>query len=207
MFECCSLSTLDAFLPGAGPPPLPTTKYSASSFDLTYYADVPDDVSSVSVRATAWAINPGRGDDILVDAFVSYTLNSGTASWTLWNGNSWYSFDVWTVGRAQAKTLFVTDGNATLTISNGQSRLVGQDRYSVFTFDVTSAYGPFVVGVNTVVVPRSIFLDSKLRKDFDAGTFAPLTAATLYGEDLGQTKVSESVAGTVEASLFGYDAN
>jgi hypothetical protein len=32
---------------------------------------------------------------------------------------------------------------------------------------------PFIVGVNTVVVPRSIFLDSRLRKDFDGGTFAP----------------------------------
>src|SRR6266568_1306905 len=56
----------------------------------------------------------------------------------LWNGNSWYSFDVWTVALPKAKTLFVTDGNATITLASGQSRLVGQDRYYVFTFDVTS---------------------------------------------------------------------
>ncbi len=49
----------------------------------------------------------------------------------------------------------------------------------MFTFDATSAYGPLVVGVNTIVVPRSIFLDSKLRADFDAGRFAPVTGATL----------------------------
>ncbi len=199
-------STLDSFTSFACPPPIPTTQYSTSSFGYTYYADVPDDVSSVSLRATAWAINPGRRDDILVDAFVTYTLNSGTSYQTLWNGNSWYSFDVWTVALPKAKTLFVTDGNATVTLANGQSRLVGQDRYYVFTFDVTSAYGPFVVGTNAIVVPRSIFLDTKLRADFDAGTFAPLTDATLYGEDLGQAKVSESVAGTIGKSLSGVDA-
>ncbi len=131
-------STLDAFTSWACPPGWPTTQYSTSSFYMTYYADVPDDVSSVSIRATAWAINPGRGDDILVDQFVTYTLNSGTAYWTLWNGNSWMTFDVWTVALPKAKTLFVTDGNATITLANGQSRLVGQDRYYVFTFDVTS---------------------------------------------------------------------
>ncbi len=207
---------LDArFLHVVCPPPIPTTQYSTSYFGYTYYADVPDDVSSVSLRATAWAINPGRGDDILVDAFLQggYTLNSGTSYQTLWNGNSWYSFDAWTVALPKAKTLFVTDGNATITLANGQSRLVGQDRYYVFTFDVTSAYGPFVVGVNTIVVPRSIFLDSKLRADFDEGQrtgdlsyFAPLTDATLYGEDLGQASISESVAGTIATSLSGADA-
>jgi len=67
-------------------------------------------------------------------------------------------------------------------------------------FDLASESSPFVV------VPRSIFLDSKLRKDFDAGTFAPLSDATLYGEDLGQAKVSESVAGTVAKSLSSVEA-
>jgi len=69
-----------------------------------------------------------------------------------------------------------------------------------FRFDIVSESGPFVV------VPRSIFLDSKLRKDFDGGTFAPLTYAPLYGENLSQSKVSESVAGTIATSLSGADA-
>jgi len=199
------LATLDQFGTSCG---WPDPQYSTSYFGYTYYADVPDNVSTVSIRATAWAINPGRGDDILVDAFVQggYALNSGTSSNTLWNGNSYYSFDVWTVALPKAKTLFVTDGNATITLANGQSRLVGQDRYYVLTFDVTSAYGPFVVGINAVVVPRSIFLDTKLRADFDAGTFAPLTYAPLYGENLSQASVSESVAGTIATSLSGADA-
>jgi len=40
---------------------------STAVFDLTYYADVPDDVASVSVRGTGWSVNGARWDDILVD--------------------------------------------------------------------------------------------------------------------------------------------
>ena len=180
---------------------------TTSIFFLTYYSDVPDGTSSVSMRMTAWAINPGRGDDILVDQFVTYTLNSGTKSFTLSNGNSWYSFDVWTHALPKAKTLLVTDGNATVAASNGQRRLAGQDRYFVFTFDVTSSYSPLVLGVNAIVVPRSIFLDSKLKKDFDANSHWPLADATLYGEDLGKADVSEGVAGILAKKLSGSDAN
>ena len=111
------LASLDPFGTPCG---WPTTQYSTASFSFTYYADVPDGTSSVSLRATAWAINPGRGDDILVDQTVTYTLNSGTLYKTLWNGNSWYSFDVWTYALPKAKTLLITDGNATVTASNGQ---------------------------------------------------------------------------------------
>jgi hypothetical protein len=185
---------------------IPTTQYSTASFYYTYYADVPDDASSVAVRATAWAINPGRGDDILVDQAVTYALNSGTWSCNLLNGNSWYSFDIWTYGLPKAKALLITDGNATVGASNGQNRITGQDRYIVLALDVTSSYGPLVYGVNSIVVPRAIFLESKLKKDFDAASYWPLADATLYGEDLGKADVSEGVAGIIAKSLSGSDA-
>ena len=57
----------------------PDPQNTTAVFDYTYTADVPDYTASVSIRATAWAINPGRGDDILVDQFVTYALNSSTA--------------------------------------------------------------------------------------------------------------------------------
>ena len=58
-----------------------------------------------------------------------------------------------------------------------------------------------------VVVPRSIFLESKLKKDFDASAFWPLADATLYGEDLGGTRdPSEGVAGIIAKSLSGSQA-
>ncbi len=56
------------------------------------------------------------------------------------------------------------------------------------------------------VVPPSTFLDSKLRKDFDAGIFAPLTNAPLYGEDLSANNVSEAVAEMIALTLSGADA-
>ena len=191
---------------------------STAVFDLTYYADVPDDVASASVRGTGWSVDGLLWDDVLVDGSITYTLNSGSpsctlnsgvSSCTLYNGYSWMTFDVWTVALPKAKTLFVTDGNTTITLANGQSRLVGQDRYYVFTFDVTSAYGPFVVGVNTIVVPRSIFLDSKLKADLvsgDASRQWPLADAPLYGEDLSQASVSESVMNVIALSLSGANA-
>lgn len=90
--------------------------------------------------------------------------------------------------------------------SNGQTRLTAQDRYFLFTFDVTSSYGPFAYGVNAIVVPRSIFLDTTLKTDFDAGSHWPLADATLYGEDLGKSDISEAVAGLIAKTLSGADA-
>ncbi len=200
------IANLDAFTSWSCPLFIPTTQYSTASFYYTYYADVPDDASYVSLRATAWAINPGRGDDILVDQFVGYTLGSGTAYFTLWNGNSWYSFDAWTQALPKAKTLLITDGNATVTASNGQKRLTAQDRYFVLALDLTTSYGPLAYGVNAIVVPRSIFLDTKLKADFAAGSHWPLADATLYGQDLGRSDISKGIAGLIAKTITGADA-
>ncbi len=52
----------------ASPPPIPTTQYkTASSYD-NYYADVPDDVSDVTIRASAWSIVPVFWDGLPLDA-------------------------------------------------------------------------------------------------------------------------------------------
>src|SRR6266511_410028 len=63
---------------------------------------------------------------------------------------------------------------------------------------------PFVVGVNTIVVPRSIFLDSKLEADLVSGEASrqwPLADAPLYGEDLSQASVSESA---MNVQVYSY---
>lgn len=200
------MATEDRYWSLACPPPIGSEIASTSTFDMTYYADVPDEASSVSVRATAWAINPGRGDDILVDQSVGYTLNSGTASWTLWNGNSWYSFDVWTVGLAKAKAFLVSDGQVTVTSTGGVTRMAAQDRFFVFALNLTSAASPWATGVNTLLVPRSIFLDSKLKADFDAGIFNPLPNADMYGDDLSKASISDGVAAVIAGTLTGAQA-
>jgi hypothetical protein len=197
---------LDSFTSYLCPFPDPTTRYSTANFDYTYYSDVPDDQPSVSLQASAWAINP-LGDQELVDQSFAYALNTELPPQTLWGGNSWLSISISTCALPKAKALLITDGNATVTAADGEHRLAGQDRYFVFTFDVTSSFGPFVDGVNSIVVPRSVFLESRLRKEFDAGDYGALTDATLYGEDLGKSDVSEGVAGIIAKSLSGSAAN
>ena len=78
--------------------------------------------------------------------------NEGTQYETLWGGNSWITFDVWTVALPKATTLLITNADTNVTAANGQTRLTAQDRFFVLTFDVTSTYGLLVVGVNTVLV-------------------------------------------------------
>ena len=45
------------------------------------------------------------------------------------------------------------------------------------------------------------FLYTKLKADFSAGSYAPLSDAPLYGDDLAKAEISDGVAGVVAASL------
>ncbi len=196
-------ATEDRYWSFACPPLIGSEIASTSAFQMTYYADVPDDVAAFSLRMTAWAINPGRGDDVLVDQTYSYALNAWIPTQTFTNGNSWMTFDVATVPLAKAKTLLVADGQVTVTSSSGQTRMAASDRFFVFSLNVTSASGPFACGINTVLVPRSVFLDSKLKADFDAGNFNPLPDTSVYGDDLAQASLSDGVAAVIAGTLRG----
>ncbi|MFQ5838741.1 MAG: Ig-like domain-containing protein [Thermoplasmata archaeon] len=177
-----------------------------ASFYYSYHADVPDDASTVEVRATAWSFNDLRGDDLIEDGTVTYALGSGLESYTISGGSSWITFEVSTVYLSKAKTLLITDGNVTVASTGGQTRMAAHDRFIVLTLNLTSASAPFVTGVNTILVPRSIFLETKLKADFDAGSYSPLSTATLYGEDLAADEISEGVAGLIAATLTGSQA-
>ncbi|MFQ5838739.1 MAG: hypothetical protein ACE5HJ_08175, partial [Thermoplasmata archaeon] len=75
------------------------------------------------------------------------------------------------------------------------------------TLDLTSASAPFMAGVNTILLPRSLFLESRLKADFDAGSYSPLGSATLYGEDLAAGEISEGIAGLIATTLTGSQAS
>ncbi len=197
----------ESFTSWACPPPIPTTQYSTSSFGMTYYSDVPDNAPTANIRVTAWAINPGRGDDTLVDYQFSYMVNSAWYSTTTYNGNSWISYEVSTIGLGKAKTLLVTDGQVTVSSAAGQTRMAAQDRFFVLALDLTSATAPFVTGINTILVPRSVFLDSKLKADFSAGNFNPLPNADMYGDDLSKASISDGVAAAIAGTLSWDQAN
>ncbi len=177
-----------------------------ATFYGTYYADVPDDRAVASVRTTAWSQNDQRGDDVLVDVTYSTLVNSGGFGTTVYNGNSWISFAFWTVALDKAKTFLVTGEDVTVTSASGVTRIAAQDRFFVLPLNVTSAAWPFVVGVNTVLVPRPVFLDSKLKADFDAGVFDPLPNADVFGNDLSKAPISAGVATTIAGRLRGDQA-
>src|SRR2546427_625411 len=181
--------------------------WSSAPFQMSYYADVPDDVSTFTLRMTAWAINPGRGDDILVDQAQSYSLNTGIPSQTFSNGNSWYKFDVSTVALSKAKTILITDPQTTVTSAAGMIRTASQDRFFVFSLNVDSASSPLESGIDTILVPRSIFLDTKLKADFAAGLYAPLSNVPIYGDDLSKAAISDGVAAVIAGALTGSQAN
>lgn len=200
-------AALDPFISVLCPVGVPTVRYSTSDFGLSYYADVPDDVNSVTIQVAAWSINSGRGDDLIVNGLETYRVNSGLWGYVASNGNHWVTYEVSTVALAKAKTLLVTDGEVTITSTAGQTRMAGPDRFFVFTLVLTAASPPFVSGVNTVLVPRSVFLDSKLKADFGVGTCDPLCDAPLYGQDLSTASISDGVAGVVAKSLTADQAS
>ncbi len=180
---------------------------STAVFGMTYYSDVPDDVAVANLRVTGWSVNAARGDDNLVDFAFTYLVNSPWYSTTTYNGNSWISYEVSTLGLGKAKTVLVTDGQVTVTSATGQVRIAAQDRFFVFALNLTSAASPFVFGANTVLVPRSVFLDSKLKADFDVGNFNPLPNADMYGDDLSKASISDGVAALIAGTLTWDQAN
>ncbi len=177
---------------------------STAVFGMTYYSDVPDDVSVANLRVTGWSVNAARGDDNLVDYPFTYLVNSPWYSTTAYNGNSWISYEVSTIGLGKAKTLLITDGQVTVSSAAGQVRMAGPDRFFVLALSLTSATAPFVTGINTILVPRSVFLDSKLKADFSSGNFNPLPNADMYGDDLSKASISDGVA-TVIAGTLSWD--
>lgn len=177
-----------------------------ASFYYSYHRDVPDDASTVAVRATAWSFNDLRGDDVIEDGTVAYVLDSGTQSYNISGGESWITFDVETVALQKTQTLLVTDGNLTVEAASGETRMAGPERFVPLSLNVSSASGPFVAGINTVLVPRSLFLESGLWADFQAEAYGPLADAAYYGEDLTASEVSEDVAGLIAGNATGAEA-
>lgn len=184
------------------------TDYTAS-FYHSYYADVPDDVSTVSVRATAWSFN-WWGDDLIEEGTVTYTLGSGTSSYCISGGSSWITIDVSTTRLGKVHTLALTDGNATVQADNGQVRYVAQDRYFVFLVEATDSYSSISAGMHAFVVPRALYLDSKLKDRIDRGYTWPLdaspdpTATKFFAEDTTRADISEAVTSVTAGPLTGY---
>ncbi len=180
-----------------------------ASFYYSYYADVPDDASAVSVRASAWSFN-WWGDDLIEDGTVSYTLGSGRTSYYISGGSSWITIDVSTTYLGKVHTLALTDGNVAAQADNGQIRYVAQDRTFVFLVEATDSYSTINAGMHAFVVPRALYMESRLKDRIDRGYTWPLdtstdpTATGFYAEDTAQADISEAVTSVTAGPLTGY---
>ncbi len=181
-----------------------STEYQRASFYTTYYADVPDDASTVKVRASAWSIH-WWGDDKLVDRTFTYTLNT-YRTYTFYNGGHWISLTLSTTSLGKVRTLALTDGEATVQAANGQHRYAAQDRFFVFLVEATSSYATVPKGMHAFLVPRALFVESHLKDRLDRGYTWPLADAKFYAEDTSQGDISEAVTSVTAGELTGYQA-
>ncbi len=188
------------------PPLIPTTQYKTAVVNGDYYADVPDDASYVQFRAEAYSDVWSAWDEAIAEATWEHPLGTST-DYEVSNGGHWMTLTVSTVALDKVHTLAITDGNVTAQAENGQHRYVAQDRYFVFLVEATSDYGGIDEGMHAIIVPRSIYVESKLRANLDAGETYPLSSTEFFGEDESEAEVSEAVAAVTAGKLSGYRTN
>lgn len=187
------------------PPLIPTTQHKTASLYHAYYADVPDDVATVAMRASAWSIVPVFWDGLLLDTTFTYTLG-GSQSYTLANGAHWMTLSISTTHLGKFHTLALTDGNVTVQADNGQVRYVAQDRSFVFLVDATASYSTIAAGMHAFVVSRGLYMDSQLKIRIEGGTTWPLDSTEFFAEDTAQAEMSEAVTAVTAGSLTGSQA-
>ena len=181
-----------------------STESQRASFYTTYYADVPDDVSTVNVQASAWSTHRW-GDDLLVDRSFTYSLNT-YRTYTLYGGSHWISLTLSTTSLGKVRTHALTDGEATVQAENGQHRYVAPDRFFFFLVEATSSYGSISKGMHAFLIPRALFLESQLKDRLDRGYTWPLADAKFYGEGTSQGDISEAVTSVTAGKLAGSAA-
>ncbi len=97
-------------------------------------------------------------------------------------------------------------GLVTAQADNGQVRFVAQDRSFVFLVEATYSYSSISVGIHAFVVPRALYMESKLRAQIDEGDTWPLDSAEFYAEDMAQADMSEAVTAVTAGQLTGSEA-
>jgi hypothetical protein len=179
--------------------------YTTSAFYDTYYADVPDDRSSVTVKLQGWSYNALRNDDLLAEGTYTFSLG-GDITAAFYSGDSWIHVRIQTVYLDKVRTLAVTDGQVTAAAATGAIRYAPDQRFDVLIVRASSAYGWIAAGFNAFIVPESIFAHSYLKARLASGQTSPLGGATFYDGDLSQATMSKGLAGLIAGDLSGDQA-
>ncbi len=79
-----------------------------------------------------------------------------------------------------------------------------QDRYFVFLVEATSSYGDVDAGMHAIIVPRAIYMESKLKARIEDGLTYPLDSTEFFADDDTQADMSEAVTSVTAGELTGY---
>ncbi|NHI92992.1 MAG: PKD domain-containing protein [Candidatus Lokiarchaeota archaeon] len=145
-------------------PQQPVGYTGLSGFGHQYYFDVPDQQNTVEIIGTSWRFigYPNIAEKIVSDVPYDYSLDyvGHFENVTLGYGYSWLTYDVETLGLTHVNTIAVYQegsfqGNHYPTI----------ERMNAIILDVTHVdnnYPLFKEGINVIVMPTSLFVNSKL---------------------------------------------
>ncbi len=92
-------------------------------------------------------------------------------------------------------------GLVTAQADNGQVRYVAQDRTFIFLVEATDSYSTINAGVHAFVVPRALYMESRLKARIEGGTTWPLNSTEFFAEDTGQSD-SGGVRGGISWSVL-----
>jgi PKD repeat protein len=179
------------------------TDGEAAVFNSKYYVDIPDNYRYVYIKAAAWECDSGfRGGDDHIDIDnnqpsgdskdVDITYDVLTGKWTgdapsgvaYGDEGDYITFGVSTKKLTKIPTIFLESRKLDdLYLDQyNKYRYLGEDEYYLLLLYVTSSKSPFSGGYNAVIVPRNIFVESKLNSTLQ-GTSDP-TKLPLYLQGL-----------------------
>lgn len=178
-------------------PALEPLFYTTAEFYWDYYFDIADDLASVQIGVELWAMEGVNDKKLLVG---DHTYSVGTTldpnptpeiTVTQFDNDgevfSWVILTMETIGLKRVNSLAVYSED-----NFYEGHYPSLERFTMLVLGVKEAGGPFVAGVNIILVPVSIFTRTELNTKLQGGD---------HPAELGEASDSEQ-----EAQFFGIDA-
>lgn len=194
------------------------------SMNYHYTVDILDDATTASITVEAWEddgeydddkldVKPGTGSEYT----FTYTLGSiGNSQSITTSGDdsddkdATISFTVETVALNRVNTILINSTDVGLYVTpNSELRYTGEQRFFICYIDVTSSpSGPFVSGMNVIIVPRTTYVDSLFNQSILDDTLpSDFDGLQVTGFDEDEDTTLGAIAGTVFGELTGTQAS
>nr|MDO8113827.1 PKD domain-containing protein [Candidatus Sigynarchaeota archaeon] len=144
------------------------TWFTSGGRECKYYYDIPDEQDQVLVQMQYWHIWWGWADvgDKILDASRWYDVDPSGAinpDFKIWAGSSWVQYEIRTIQLNKTNTIAVFKDDS--TFANKHYSTIGQQ--NLIMLNVSGSNDYFVDGLNTVVVPSEIFVDTTLHAEIE----------------------------------------